>query len=373
MTEEEDLNDSDLDSASDDCRNEPKSDESKDSIAASSSELMETLDMIDTSTIAAMMGELDSLRALPLSTKAAMIGKSDALKASNLSTTAAMLRKLDSLETSKLISSRTATQAVALSVEHSGLFPMHRAFQEATKSINQLGKYPVSNTFQEVAQSINYLDSFPTQNVFQEITRSTNNSGLFLNQNALNTASLAVAPINHSLKMSALNQFINHQPLYSQSKLYKSAIASLSAINSTSIQNDLSLISSKTKYNTFNENIENGQPKTEIDEIRPPELRIHDNLIWDDGGWYRKRCSKISITVVDYIFWKAKEANELSDASNNEIVSGMIALTLILTYILTQDLFSSVTLASLSSTSKMMMEAADDRSERKDLDEKFSR
>lgn len=113
-------------------------------------------------------------------------------------------------------------------------------------------------------------------------------------------------------------------------------------------------------------------PATDVDEIRPPESRIHDKLIWDDGEWYRRRSREISFHLVDYIFWKAQQAGDLTNASDDEISIGTAAAAMVITFALTGNPITSVAVggATVGMTHRGS-KAARKRNERKDLEEKF--
>ena len=107
--------------------------------------------------------------------------------------------------------------------------------------------------------------------------------------------------------------------------------------------------------------------------IQPAETRIHDELVWDDGKWYRDRTREIAISMVDYLFWQAKNSGELTDASEEEVATAAIAAAFCITLALTGGNFvASITVAGATGGAKHMVgRAAKKRSERKQLDDKF--
>jgi hypothetical protein len=173
-----------------------------------------------------------------------------------------------------------------------------------------------------------------------------------------------------------VNKVVNPDILRSTIAIQNSLNSALIDLDATSISADIATISaiqhshSDTRSTPTRQS--NQSPHTDIDDIRPPESRIHDQLIWDEGEWYRDQTRQISIEIVDYLFWKAKQTGELTDASDEEISAGAIALAFLLTMILTGNMVASVTVAGATGgITKRGTKAAKTRTERKDLDDKF--
>lgn len=146
-------------------------------------------------------------------------------------------------------------------------------------------------------------------------------------------------------------------------------------LNAPSIAADMSTIAATVHRKRSTPSV--GQYKysaTDIDEIRPPESHIHDKLIWDDGEWYRHRTREISYDLVDYIFWKAKQTGELTDASDEEISFGATVATFFITLALTGgNVIASATVAGFTGGATFRGgKAAKRRNERKNLEEKFT-
>lgn len=142
----------------------------------------------------------------------------------------------------------------------------------------------------------------------------------------------------------------------------QSITADVSTITATAHQKSPTPIVGQYKY-----------PATDIDEIRPPESRIHDKLIWDDGEWYRRRTQELSFYLVDYIFWKAQQTGDLTDASDEEIGLGATAAAFFITLAFTWNPVASVTVAGATGgTALMGSKAARKRTERKSLEETFN-
>jgi len=155
-------------------------------------------------------------------------------------------------------------------------------------------------------------------------------------------------------------------------KINQSLNTALMSLNSPSIYADVSSISTTEGSSKTQSAEQSFEPKTDVDEIRPPETRIHDKLVWDDGEWYRERATETAVTVADYSFWKAKQGGELTDATEKEISAGAAAMALIVTGILTGNLLLAIPVAAgTGALTEMGQQGVQDRSERKDLDEKF--
>lgn len=165
------------------------------------------------------------------------------------------------------------------------------------------------------------------------------------------------------------------QPATVQSlvELERALDSALVQLNAPSITADVSTITATAHQKSTTRSV--GQykyPVTDSDEIRPPESRIHDKLIWDDGERYRRRTRELSFHLVDYIFWKAQQTGDLTDASDEEIGLGATAAAFLITFAFTWNPVASVTVAGATGgTAVMGSKAARKRGERKDLEEKF--
>lgn len=150
------------------------------------------------------------------------------------------------------------------------------------------------------------------------------------------------------------------------------------ALGSPSIAADLATISSTTRQPSESSSVSSdttdSDVSTDLDEIRSSESRIHDKLIWDDGKWYREQTYQLSAIIADYIFWRAKETGELTDASDEEIAIATALSTAFIIGILSGNfgLFLSVLLGTGGFSSKML-QAGRERSDRRNLDEKFGK
>lgn len=188
-----------------------------------------------------------------------------------------------------------------------------------------------------------------------------------VNPSLFRTAIQAQKVVNHAIQPAMLDSII---------ELQNSLDSALLQLNSPSIAADISAISANRYPHPapiLPQTEETDKyPATDVDKIRPPETRIHDKLIWDNGEWYRRRTLEISFQVVDYIFWRAKEAGELTDASDEEVTMGAIAAAFFITLALTGNPTTSFAVASATGTmTSVGSKAAKSRAERKGLDDKF--
>jgi hypothetical protein len=156
-------------------------------------------------------------------------------------------------------------------------------------------------------------------------------------------------------------------------ELQKTLDSTIVQLNSPNIAADVATISSTAHRESTTQDA--GQYKysvTEDGEIHPPEARIHDKLAWDDGKWYRHRSRELSYHIVDFIFWKAKQTGDLTDASDEEISMGTAAAAMLITIALAGDPISILVVG--GATSGMTYtgtQAVRKRSERKELEDKF--
>jgi hypothetical protein len=149
--------------------------------------------------------------------------------------------------------------------------------------------------------------------------------------------------------------------------------SALVQLNAPSITADVSTITATAHQKPSTPSV--GQYKYPVgdDEIRPPKSRIHDKLIWDDREWYRRRTQELSIHLVDYIFWKAQQTGNLTDASDEEIGLGMTAAAFFITLAFTWNPVASISVAGATGgTSFMRRKAVNKRVNRKGLEEKFN-
>jgi len=164
--------------------------------------------------------------------------------------------------------------------------------------------------------------------------------------------------VNAAVKSGALDELV---------ELNDSLNTALQNLASESINADLVEISTTRRSHTR----QAPAFPTHKDETTPAE-DLHDQLVWDDGEWYREKATETAVTVVDYSFWKAKQGGELTDATEKEISTGAAAMALIVTGILTGNLLLAIPVAAgTGALTEMGQQGAQDRSERKDLDEKF--
>lgn len=152
-------------------------------------------------------------------------------------------------------------------------------------------------------------------------------------------------------------------------KMNQSLNAALMALNSPSIYADISSVSTTEESSETQSTEHEFEPATDVDEIWPPETRIHDKLVWDDGEWYREKATETAVTVVDYSFWKAKQGGELTDASDEEVSMGAFAAAFFVAMALSGNPIGWASAAFV--LSEGVQKGARKRSNRKDLDEKF--
>ena len=185
------------------------------------------------------------------------------------------------------------------------------------------------------------------------------------------TPALAQSAIQAQKIADAAFQPAMVQSLVELEQVLNSALVQL---NAPSITADVSTITATAHQKSSTPSV--GQykyPATDVDEIRPSESRIHDKLNWEDWEWYRRRTQEISFHLVDYIFWKAQQTGDLTDVSDEEIGFGATAAAFFITLTLTWNPVASATVAgAIGGTALMGRKAARKRSDRKDLNEKFS-
>lgn len=138
--------------------------------------------------------------------------------------------------------------------------------------------------------------------------------------------------------------------------------SALQQIDSPSIQADIKTVQSTSRKSRARS----------VSSLPAPEDRIIDALVWDDGEWYRQKARETATNIVDYSFYKANQAGELTDATDREVGAGSFAAVLLVTLLLTGNPLLSLTAASASGVgSKMVWGGARDRAERKNLGDKF--
>jgi hypothetical protein len=142
----------------------------------------------------------------------------------------------------------------------------------------------------------------------------------------------------------------------------------LQQIDSPSIQADLATIQI-TQRKASTSTPSTTSPVNPSHEI-PPEERILNKTSWEGRDWYQDRIWEIAVTIVDHIFLKAKQAGELTDATEDEIAVGMTAVAFVIAFFLTSRMVAPITAAGAAGgITKVGIGASEGRVERKGLGE----
>jgi len=115
----------------------------------------------------------------------------------------------------------------------------------------------------------------------------------------------------------------------------------------------------------------NRPPAIDVDQVRPPAERIHDNLIWEDGKWYREKTWELAVDLADYIVWNIKDKGQMGNATSREMAFLTMGLIAVIGLVLSMGLTTVLLTGAVGGIVYGTMEAADERTERKDLDERF--
>lgn len=258
------------------------------------------------------------------------------------------------IDVSGILAAQKVAEEVIQPTTVQSMIEMKKAMDRVVKPTLLRDAIQIQKIAEEAVRPVMVRDMIQMQKIAENAVTPT------LAQSIIETQKIAEAAI-----MSAMVR-----PLYELQDTLDSALVQL---NAPSITADVSTISATTHQKPTTTRV--GQykyPATDIDEVRPPDERIHDKLIGDDGEWYRRRTREISYHLVDYIFWKAKQTGELTDASDEEISVGTAAVATLITFAFTWNPIVSVTVGGV--TGKMThlgAKAAKKRSDRKDLDEKL--
>jgi hypothetical protein len=270
-----------------------------------------------------------------------------------------------------------ASSDLALDVDVSGILAAQRVAEEAIRPAAIQSMIEVQKAMEKAIQPTLVRDLARMQEMMEDVVRPALVRDMIPIQKAteqmVNPAFAQSIVQTQKIAESAI------QPAMFQSivELQNTLDSALVQLDAPSITADVSWIS-KTAHQTSTSHTRtqtvdhNDYPKTDIDEIWPPESRIHDKLVWEDGEWNRRRTRELSFHLVDFIFWKAKQTGDLTDASDEEISMGATAAAFVITLALTGNPVASMTVAGATGgTIFTASKAAQKRSERRELDGKF--
>lgn len=262
---------------------------------------------------------------------------------------------------------------ITVDLDVSGILTAQKVAEEAIQPAAVQSIIQIQKAMEQAVKPALLRDAIQMQKIAEEAVQPA------LVRDIAQMQKIAENAVTPALAQSAIqaqkiaNAAIQPEIVQTLVELEQALDSALVQLNAPSITADVSTITATAHQKSSTPS--GGQykyPATGIDEIRPPESRIHDKLIWDEGEWYRHRTRELSFHLVDYIFWKAQQTGDLTDASDEEIGLGATAAVFFITLAFTWNPVASVTVAGATGgTALMGSKAARKRSKRKGLEEKF--
>lgn len=189
------------------------------------------------------------------------------------------------------------------------------------------------------------------------------NAELLESQIAVNQAVLSDVSAELAENQWMLNQAIQSAVSEDLQRLNAVLSAAIADLNVPSIEAGLQDISQS-------HHDQDNSPYYAIDDDALAEPSLGAEAERKRRSWYRKRSVETAVTVVDYLFWKAKQGGEMTDASDEEVAVTLFIAVLCLTSVLNGG--PSLTSAAGAATGvDLAQKAGRKRSDRRNLDEKF--
>lgn len=206
------------------------------------------------------------------------------------------------------------------------------------------------------------LAPFSMEEIFADAIAESN-AELLESQLTVNEAVLSDVAEELAESQWMVNQAVQSAVSEDLQRLNTVLFAAINNLNVPSIEADLHTISQSHQE-------QRDSPYDAIDSDRRSESSLPTETNRDRRDWYRQRSVEIAVTVVDYLFWKAKQGNELTEASDEEVAVAMFIAALFLTSLMNGGP-SLTSAAGAAKGVELGQKAVRNRSERRNLDEKF--